>query len=310
MTETNQGVLTGVLIKAFGGFYFVQHGEKVYMSSLRGRLKMEVKNPEANGLTGGILVGDYVEFTPLDDETAVVESILPRTNRLIRPKIANATQGLIILAAANPKPDFMLLDRLLILMQNSNVKPIICFNKIDLIKKNHVFWQQKEVYEKAGFKVLLTSALEENPLAEILPLLKDEITVVAGPSGAGKSSLLNTLQRDFALETGVVSHKLQRGKHTTRAVELMPLEIGGWVADSPGFSRLDFTEDIDVEDLKVFYPEFVRAGVACRFDGCLHRGEPDCEVKSQVADEEIDQDRYDRYIAFMAEIEEREDNKY
>ncbi len=305
MAETKKGVL----IKAFGGFYFVQAGDKVYTSSLRGRLKMEVKNPEFKAETGGILVGDYVEFTPLDDETAVVENILPRENKLIRPKIANATQGLIILAAANPKPDFMLLDRLLILMQNANVKPIICFNKIDLIKKNHLFWSQKEIYEKAGFKVLLTSALEENPLAEILPELKDEITVVAGPSGAGKSSLLNTLQ-DFALETGTVSHKLQRGKHTTRAVELMPLEIGGWVADSPGFSRLDFTEDVQAKDLKVFYPEFVRASGDCRFDGCLHRGEPDCAVKSQVAAGEIDQERYDRYIAFMAEIEDREDNKY
>lgn len=309
MAETKNNVLTGVLIKAFGGFYFVQQGDHVYSSSLRGRLKMEVKNPEFKAVTGGILVGDYVEFTPLDDETAVVENILPRTNKLIRPKIANATQGLIILAAANPKPDFMLLDRLLILMQNAHVKPIICFNKIDLIKKNHVFWTQKEVYEKAGFKVVLTSALEENPLAEILPELKDEITVVAGPSGAGKSSLLNTLQ-DFALETGTVSHKLQRGKHTTRAVELMPLEIGGWVADSPGFSRLDFTEDVQAKDLKVFYPEFLRVSGDCRFDGCLHRGEPDCAVKSHVAAGEIDQDRYDRYIAFMAEIEEREDNKY
>lgn len=309
MAETKNDVLKGVLIKAFGGFYFVQYGDHVYTSSLRGRLKMEVKNPEFKAATGGILVGDYVEFTPLDDETAVVENILPRTNKLIRPKIANATQGLIILAAANPKPDFMLLDRLLILMQNAHVKPIICFNKIDLIKKNHVFWAQKEVYEKAGFKVLLTSALEENPLAEILPELKDEITVVAGPSGAGKSSLLNTLE-DFSLETGTVSHKLQRGKHTTRAVELMPLEIGGWVADSPGFSRLDFTEDVQAEDLKVFYPEFIRASGDCRFDGCLHRGEPDCAVKALVSNGEIDQDRYDRYIAFMAEIEEREDNKY
>ena len=295
MTELNKGVV----VKALGGFYFVSDGEKTYTCKIRGKLKRR---------DGGIMAGDYVTFSIVSGEEGVVEDILPRGNSMIRPKIANVNQGLIVLAAKNPEPDFMLLDRLLVFMQRAGVTPIICFNKNDLLKPGDEIYGELRDYEKAGFKVIYASALTEQGREQLHDVLADKITVLAGPSGAGKSSILN-LQQQSARETGSVSQKLKRGRHTTRCVELLPLE-GGWVADTPGFSRLDLPKDMLPEELAGWYPEFQKHGEGCRFDGCRHHKEPQCSVKEALAAGEISRGRYDRYLLLLQELIAMREQEY
>ncbi len=291
----------GTIIKGLGGFYFVQSGKEIYSCSLRGRLR---KREE------GVLAGDRVVFSPLGIDQGVakgvVEDILPRQNELIRPRIANVKQGLIILAAADPDPDFSLLDRLLILMQKAGIKPAVCFNKIDLAASLQPLEAARAAYEAAGFPVIFISAYQKVGREVLRQLLQDTVTVIAGPSGAGKSSTLNMLQPGLCLETGMVSEKLGRGKHTTRVVELLPLDFGGWVADSPGFSRLDLPQDMMPEDLPGFYPDFFQPEKNCRFDGCLHDQEPECGVKQAAAAGVLSKGRYERYQLLLKELQERE----
>lgn len=290
----------GIIVKAIGGFYFVNDGKQTYSCKIRGKLKRK---------DGGIMVGDYVDFQILNGEQGVVEDILPRDNSMIRPKIANVNQGLIILAAQDPAPDFLLLDKLLIFMQRENIEPVICFNKTDLLKPDDKVFSDLKEYEDAGFKVIYAAAEKGIGKAEIAEVLKDKITVVAGPSGAGKSTTLNLQHEDFQLETGDISEKLGRGKHTTRCVELLQLD-GGWVADTPGFSRLDLPKEMLPEDLGQFYPEFKEYAPKCYFDGCLHDKEPDCAVKNALIEGKISANRYDRYLQMLAELIEMHENEY
>ena len=291
--------IKGVIVKAIGGFYYVSDGKETFTCKIRGKLKRR---------DGGIMVGDYVNFSIVSGDQGVVEDILPRTNSMIRPKIANVNQGLIVLAAKDPEPDFMLLDRLLIFMQRAGVMPVICFNKNDLLKPEDKIYSELQDYEEAGFMVVYASALTEQGRAQLHDVLADKITVLAGPSGAGKSSILN-LQQQTARETGSVSQKLKRGRHTTRCVELLPLE-GGWVADTPGFSRLDLPKDMLPEELTDWYPEFRKLAGNCRFDGCRHHKEPGCAVKEALASEDISQGRYDRYLMLLQELIEMREQEY
>ena len=291
--------IKGVIVKAIGGFYYVSDGEKTFTCKIRGKLKRR---------DGGIMTGDYVDFSVVSGDQGVVEDILPRTNSMIRPKIANVNQGLIVLAAKDPEPDFMLLDRLLIFMQRTGVMPVICFNKNDLLKPDDRIYSELQDYEKAGFMVVYASALTEQGREQLHNVLADKITVLAGPSGAGKSSILN-LQQQTARETGSVSQKLKRGRHTTRCVELLPLE-GGWVADTPGFSRLDLPKDMLPEELAKLYPEFKEPALNCRFDGCRHHKEPACAVKEALSAGKISQGRYDRYLMLLQELIEMREQEY
>lgn len=290
----------GIIVKAIGGFYFVNDGDKTYSCKIRGKLKRR---------DGGIMVGDDVEFSILNDEQGVVEDILPRRNSMIRPKIANVNQGLIILAAQDPAPDFLLLDKLLIFMQRAGISPVICFNKTDLLTADDPVYASLREYEQAGFPVIYASAEQGAGKDEIAAVLKGRITVLAGPSGAGKSSTLNLQHDGFQLETGDISEKLGRGRHTTRCVELLELD-GGWVADTPGFSRLDLLSDMEPEELGQCYPEFRSRMEQCYYDGCLHDKEPDCAVKAALAAGEISQNRYDRYLQLLAELAEIRGQEY
>ena len=290
----------GIIVKAIGGFYYVNDGSKTFTCKIRGKLKRR---------DGGIMVGDKVDFEILNGEQGVVEDILPRRNSMIRPKIANVNQGLIILAAQDPDPDFLLLDKLLIFMQRESIEPVICFNKVDLLKADDPVFADLKEYEQAGFKVIYAAAEQGIGKEEIAAVLKDNITVVAGPSGAGKSTTLNLQHEDFHLETGDISEKLGRGRHTTRCVELLELD-GGWVADTPGFSRLDLSKDMQPEELGNFYPEFKTPAEECYFDGCLHSKEPDCGVKTALAEGKISAKRYERYTQLLAELIELQENEY
>lgn len=291
----------GIIIKALGGFYYVSDETgTVFTCKLRGKLKRRSE---------GVLVGDRVSFQLIGGGEGVVEDILPRRNSLFRPKIANVDQGLIILAARDPDPDFLLLDRLLLLMQRAGIPPILCVNKTDLLSTDSPMYERFAPYEQAGFSLVWASAETGQGRESLRELLRGKITVLAGPSGVGKSSTLNLQNADLALETGSVSEKLGRGRHTTRCVELLRLD-GGWVADTPGFSRLDLPADLQPEELGQWYPEFRPYAAACYYDGCRHDREPDCGVKAALAEGKISVARYERYLILLRELLELREKEY
>ena len=290
----------GVLLKAFGGFYFVESEDGTYACSLRGRLKQELKKQPL-----GLLAGDEVLFEPLSEDEGVVEELLPRRNHLIRPKIANVDQCMIILAVQHPQPDFLLLDRLLVCLNAAGIEPLLCLNKIDLPGSDEIYRNILAAYRQTGMTILGISALNNQGLDLLHDKLAGRHSTVAGPSGAGKSTLLNLLQSERVLQTGEISRKLQRGRHTTRTVELLPLAGGGWVADTPGFSRLDFPPEITADNLANYYPDFLPLAEDCRFDSCCHEQEPDCRVKAAVEEGKFSAERYQRYLILRDILRQR-----
>lgn len=282
----------GIILKGTGGFYEVltRSGEKV-TCRLRGRLRLEDDR---------VLVGDRVEITSSSGE-GVVEQVLPRSNSLLRPPIANVDQVLVVVAAAKPDPVFLLLDRILVHAELSGLNAVVVVNKSEL---NQAMTDEIiAVYTKAGYPTVAASAKTGQGLDELKEHLKDKVSTLAGPSGVGKSSLVNAIEPGLSLETGDVSAKLRRGRHTTRSVSLLPLSFGGIIADTPGFSRLEMV-DIDLDTLPHLFPEFEHYLGECQFRGCFHRHEPNCRVKEAVEANEIAKTRYDHYLVFLREIEE------
>lgn len=288
---------SGKIIKGYGGFYYVSDGGTLWECRLRGRLRKEAK---------GILIGDQVRFTIIDDQghKGVVEELLPRRNQLLRPAVANVDQALIVLAPQDPLPDLWLLDRLLIMIQQAGLQPLLCWNKEDLSTGDDLV-QLRNIYKNSGVIQLQTCALTGEGVMAVRSYLKNKTTVLAGPSGVGKSSLINQVEPGLTLKTGETSDKLGRGKHTTRHVEWIPLSFGGWVADTPGFSQIYLPEDLTKEGLKQLYLDFNLAK-PCRFASCNHLKENDCGVKAAVQEGHIDQERFERYQAFMEELLARE----
>lgn len=285
----------GILIKGYGGFYYVKVGEKLWECSLRGKFRKQKQN---------ILAGDRVLINILDENKGVIERILPRTSELNRPSVANVEQVLVTFASKNPDPDFSLLDRMLLMAKHENLPAVLIFNKADLVEASWLDGQIK-AYQGAGYQVIKCSTKSCLGLEQVRAVLKDRISVFTGPSGAGKSSLLNAVSQGLRLKTGEVSSKIGRGKHTTRHVELLELDFGGWVADTPGFSVLEIPA-ITREELDLFFPEIEEYSVNCRFNTCLHHQEPDCAVKEAVAEGKINRDRYQRYLFFLQEVIESE----
>ncbi len=284
----------GIIVKAYGGFYFVKAGTSLWQCTLRGVFRHRNIVP---------LVGDRVAISIDARDQAVVEEVYPRRNSLIRPPVANVDRSVIVFAVRDPAPTLTLLDRFLIQSGTEEVMPVICFNKIDLEEGRSPDFAR--VYTEAGYNVLLTSARAGTGIKELRRILSGGIAVFAGPSGAGKSSLLNAVQPGLSLKTGEVGHKLKRGRHTTRHVELLLMDGGGLVADTPGFSTL-FLPEMKREELVYFFPEMEKYNNGCRFRGCLHKAEPDCAVKKAVAQKEIDLGRYERYVDMLNEIIVRE----
>lgn len=280
----------GVIVKAVGGFYFVRAGSEVFRCSIRGKIKLE---------TNHALVGDLVSFEITGDDEGVVGKILPRRNMLVRPPIANVDQAVVVMAAKQPDPAALLLDRFLIQVRAVEITPVICFNKFDLVEG--VDPELIPHYDGAGCPVLKVSAKTGRGIDDLRNLLKGRVNVLAGPSGAGKSSLLNALQPGLQLQTGEISRRLRRGKHTTRLVELLPLGGGGLVADTPGFSSVSLPA-LDKEELSGLYPEFSHYAGRCRFNGCLHYREPDCAVKEAVASGLVSSLRYLNYQNLLQEL--------
>lgn len=284
----------GIIIKGYSGFYYVEYEGQVYECSLRGKNRLKDDK---------FLPGDRVLFTIIDGTKGVIEEVLPRKNQLIRPPIANMDQVIIVKAIKTPPPDLWLIDRLTILALWNNIEPIICLNKGDL--KENTGENIKEIYQ-GSFRVIVTSTKTGMGIDELKNILKGKISVLAGPSGVGKSSLLNALDPNLQLKVGEISYKSKRGKHTTRHVELIPLEFGGLVADTPGFSTLNLPSDLKREELSSLFPDFYPYAHNCKFSTCLHKNEPQCCVKAGVEMGEINSKRYNNYLTFLEEIIKQE----
>lgn len=251
-----------------------------------------------------LIVGDYVVTCEIAPGKCTIEEVLPRRTKLNRPPVANIEQSVIVFALRDPKPNFRLLDRFLLISAAASIEPVICFNKTDLVPAAACS-KHTDAYNGAGYRIVLTSAKTGEGVDGLRAVLSGRSTVIAGPSGAGKSSLLNAVQPGLQLKTGEVSKKTGRGRHVTRLVELIPLEGGGAVVDTPGFTQLDLP-DIRAATLAGYYPEISRLSGKCRFNNCLHNNEPACAVRKAVGEGRIPAFRYHHYQCFLSEIIEKE----
>ena len=289
--------MQGKIVKGISGFYYVHVVESgIYECKAKGIFRQQKMKP---------LVGDDVEIDIISEEkkTGNVAAILPRKNALIRPAVANVDQALLIFAAASPHPNFNLLDRFLVMMGRQDVPVILCFNKCDLITEEHE-QEIASIYEASGCKILFVSAKKELGLKELQEILEGKTTTVAGPSGVGKSSLINLLAPEACMETGEISKKIERGRHTTRHAELIQLKGDGYIMDTPGFSSL-YLPEMEKEELQDCYPEFAAFEPYCRFQGCSHISEPDCGVKEALSEGKIHPVRYENYCQLYGELKDR-----
>lgn len=294
-----QEIKKGKIIKGIAGFYYIHvAGDGVYECKAKGIFRKDGKKP---------LVGDCVEMECLDTKEYIgnIVALLPRSNQLIRPAVANIDQALIVFAIAKPMPNFNLLDRFLVMMRSRGLECFICFNKLDIVTDEEAEAIRKD-YEKCGCKVFFASAREGVIPEELREQIIGKTTAVAGPSGVGKSSLINALFGYTKMETGEISSKIERGKHTTRHSELFALEgiePPTYLMDTPGFSSLDILSE--EEEISRFYPEFDEYEVYCRFQGCAHISEPDCGVKDALERKLISSLRYKNYVQLYEEFKGR-----
>ncbi len=289
--------MVGKIVKGIAGFYYVHVVESgVYECKAKGIFRKDGVKP---------LVGDDVEMeiTHEKDMEGNIIRILPRKNELIRPAVANIDQALVVFAVTKPRPHFNLLDRFLVMMESRHIPAVLCFNKTDIAKDPELA-ELKEIYCGCGYPLLFTSAKKEQNIQELKGLLRGKTTAVAGPSGVGKSSLINLLQSDVKMETGSISSKIGRGKHTTRHSELIVLEEDSYIMDTPGFSSL-YVNELEKEELKHCFPEFAPLEGQCRFNGCDHIHEPGCAVKEAVEAGKIHRMRYEDYTVLYRELQER-----
>ncbi|MBM7615844.1 ribosome small subunit-dependent GTPase A [Alkaliphilus hydrothermalis] len=289
----------GRIIKGIGGFYYIDYDGITYECKARGIFRKNKMTP---------MVGDYVVFSVTDEEKllGMIEEIKERETELIRPPVANVDQAIVVFAITQPDPNLALLDRFIVLAESQRLEIAICINKIDLADEEEQA-KLKKIYEATGYPVIFTTKENKASIDEIKKLLAGKTTVFAGPSGVGKSTLLNRIQSNLVLQTGEISAKNARGKHTTRHVELIPLQSSGWVVDTPGFSSLtvDFME---VEELSDTFREFDEYREGCQYLSCIHENEPRCGVKTAVEEGDIPQSRYTSYLQLLEEI--RKNRRY
>ena len=289
--------MQGKIVKGIAGFYYVHVvGFGIYECKAKGSFRKEKRKP---------LVGDNVEIDCLSEEekTGNIIQIFPRKNELIRPAVANIDQALVVFAVTDPKPHFNLLDRFLIMMETKGIPAVLCFNKQDIATEKEI-QELQEIYRRCGYQILFTSAKKEENIALVKEVLKGKTTTVAGPSGVGKSSLINILQPEAKMETGDISKKIARGKHTTRHSELIPIDEDSYIMDTPGFSSL-YVNEFEKEELKYYFPEFTYYEGMCIFQGCDHIHEPKCAVKAAVEAGEIHKVRYQNYLEMYKELQEK-----
>lgn len=289
--------MQGKIVKGIAGFYYVHVVESgVYECKAKGIFRKDRRKP---------LVGDDVEIEILNEQEKEgnITDILPRRNELIRPAVANVDQALVVFAAAKPSPHFNLLDRFLVMMETKDIPVILCFNKEDLASDRQLK-ELGDIYAGCGCKLVFASAREDKNIDKLKEFLKGKTTVIAGPSGVGKSSIINILQPEAKMETGNISRKIERGKHTTRHSELFPIDDNSYIMDTPGFSSL-YVNDLEKEELKYYFPEFSPYEGSCRFAGCDHIHEPGCAVKEAVEEGKIHIVRYEDYRELYEELKNK-----
>lgn len=281
--------MKGKIIKGIGGFYYIKTDEGIIECKARGKFRHKSLKP---------IVGDNVEIK-IENGKGTIEDIEERSSELIRPTVANVTQAFVVFAIKNPDLNFDLLNRFLVLCESNNIKVVVALNKIDLVNDE----EREELKQKInsiGYEVLFINAKKGIGIEELKNRLEGNVTVLCGPSGAGKSTLINTLTERSHMETGSVSEKIGRGKHTTRHSELIDV-LNGYIVDTPGFSTLD-VNFIEKENLEYCFPDFEEYNDKCKYRGCLHYKEPGCAVKEAVENGEINKYRYEFYIRTLEEI--------
>lgn len=291
--------MKGTIIRLQGGFYDVMTEEK---QEIRCRARGNFRNRNISPV-----VGDDVDIQDQGDGTGYILAVDERSNHLVRPPIANIDQAFLLFSVKEPAFSFHLLDRFLVLIESKQVHPIIVLTKMDLLTEAELVPIQAAaaLYRSIGYEVIETSTEDGAGIDQVRGLFKDKTSVFAGQTGVGKSSLLNAVAPELDLATGKISKSLGRGKHTTRHVTLITL-AGGLVADTPGFSSLEFPEELEVEEMRWCFPEFVERHDNCKFRGCAHLNEPGCAVKAAVEAGEIASTRYENYVTFMAELNDRQ----
>lgn len=284
--------MEGVITKGIGGFYYVKVHDEIFECKARGKFRNNNLSP---------VVGDKVVIL-VSDGKGVIEKILPRKNYLIRPTVSNVTQAFVVVSIKNPDINIELLNKFLILCEYNGIEAVVIFNKIDLVddvEKNEVI----EMINQCGYKYYLIKAKEKFGVEQLIPLLDDNTTVFCGPSGVGKSTLLNSLTGKVLMETGEISEKLKRGKHTTRHSELIQYK-DGFIVDTPGFTSLE-SSNIEISELKELFPEFHEYEGKCKFNGCIHHKEPNCAVKLALEEKKINMLRYEFYVKMLEELKNK-----
>lgn len=286
--------MEGIITKTLGGFFFVQTNGEVHKCRIRGKIQKNV------------YPGD-IAIINLEDE--IVEKVKARNNLLSRPKVANVEQVLLMHSLQDPPLDQKLLDRFILMAESSGLKPLLVFNKLDLVDDLNEYKEKLFKYNDIGYKTFFISAKKHIGLEKLYQELENNISVIAGPSGSGKSTLINSIVEDIKLPTKEVSRKLKRGVHTTRHVELIPLSTKGYIVDTPGFSSIHI-ENIESNELRYYFPEFEEYNNRCKFNTCTHTHEPGCEVKNKVKENIIYESRYKSYKNIFEELKEKEDDIY
>ncbi|ANY72028.1 ribosome small subunit-dependent GTPase A [Paenibacillus ihbetae] len=298
-------MLEGLIVKALSGYYYVKplrdnqliSGEdQAVQCRARGIFKKRGISP---------LVGDRVMYSLTENGEGTVDEILPRSSELIRPPVANVDLAVLLFSVKEPDLNLLLLDKFLVHIEHAGLDAVIVLTKQDLTEASDESAEKvKRMYEEIGYEVMITSSLQGIGVQQVKDRLAGEISVFSGQSGVGKSTLLNALMPGLALETSEISLRLGRGRHTTRHVELIELDNGGYVADTPGFSQLDFLE-LGVEELSSCFREFAPLAAECKFRGCSHLHEPGCRVIQAAEDGIIQVGRYEHYVEFFTEMKDK-----
>ena len=296
--------MQGIIIENISNLYRVAVPEenevKIYEATARGRFKKDEITP---------VVGDNVEIEITDEvnQKAVINEIMPRKVFIKRPKLANITQLVLVMAIKDPKPDLLLLDKQLAFARFIGVKAIIVLNKIDLDEENK-FEEIKQIYEKIGYPVIETDAKKAKGVNQLKKLLKGNINAFSGNSGVGKSTLINGIFKKDITQEGEISKKNKRGKNTTTAIKLYEIEKDTYIADTPGFSTFDITE-IESKELAHYFKEFEKEIANCEFVGCTHIKEENCGIKKAVEEGRIEKERYERFCKIYEELKQKEERK-
>lgn len=308
----------GLVIKAQSGFFTVETAQGHIVSQIPGRLKREKRNTDI------VAVGDHVTISINEDGTGTIESVAARKSVLSRTRpaargrnlladreqvlVANVDQVVFVFSIQKPHPNLRKLDRFLVVAEMNELPAVICINKIDLTGLEKAR-QRFQIYEEIGYRVIYTSVPEQIGIEELGACLQDKISVLTGSSGVGKTSLLNALQPGLGLAVRAVSEATGKGAHTTRHVQLFPLESGGYVADTPGIRGLALF-DIEPDELDAYFREIAPLVADCQFSNCSHRHEPKCAVKAAVAEGRVSQERYQSYLRLREEHEALEQALY